>query len=402
MTAGKYHIGIILIGKKDGILPYCYKQMGEEFEKLGCKVTYFEAEDQLSDLDIERICNDPSLDALLDHNLFLHKTSKNFFRKSPDLFLIEWMDIIYNKLELYYSVPPVKTLFLLAERGLFSYTQEVVSKNNSEKAMIFHLPVAAFTREPFSAGDIEKRRYDVLYFGRLGFDKDNFDEFNRLERKLVPYFQRRTFIPGKKQMHEFVQPVMKWFRFLGLYKRGLIDPVFANYVWKLSHTIRTRRRLFTLDELFSLAGTRQLIITDDNNKVIPSDTRARIDSLSFQPWEKILHCISDSKVIVNNLPFHTYGMHERILCAMAQGCVVFSDRNELLEEKFKDGTDIVYFDYKKGDLRDKLDFYLSRPEELRNIAVNAHEKVMKTELPYNRAVSIIAFLDKARKAEQVS
>ncbi|HEY6160403.1 MAG TPA: glycosyltransferase [Bacteroidia bacterium] len=395
-----FHLAVILMGKENNIPYFSYLLIGREFEKLGCKVTYIVAPEKVSDEDITRIQEDRSIDAILSHNFFLQRTSRRIFEKRLDCIFIDWLDTVYNKPDFYYTVTPFKMLVITADRQLMQYTEQVVRVKKPEFLKLIALSPYAFVDSPGAGQAIPDRKYDVLFFGRLGFEKDNFSEFNGLEKRFVNHFKKRAFLPGRRQMHEIVWSVFRWFRLLGLYKKSYVSRDFAYYCWKLSHTVRTQRRLFIMDEIFSVQGKRKLIISDQVERISRLDKLDKdCEVLSFQPWFGILDSLKNSKVVVNILPFHIHSVHERILTSMSLGCVVFSDRNPMLEELFVDGKEIIYFDYRKGELKSKLEYYLGRPELLQEIASNALFKVNKVGTAAVRAKVILEELEKI-KAEK--
>ena len=53
------------------------------------------------------------------------------------------------------------------------------------------------------------------------------------------------------------------------------------------------------------------------------------------------------KISMNIMPWFKKGFHDRIPTAMLSGCVCVTDSSSYIEEKFKDGTDIILYDMNK-------------------------------------------------------
>lgn len=391
------HIVILLSGKREQLPWLSYIYVGREFEKLGCKVTWLEVPDKIPADKMEWLQRDTSIDAILSHNFFFHRKSEVPPSGKQHAILIEWVDTIYNKIKEFSAVDPEKTMILLADGSQVDFALEVRKRDDFRN--VFFLSPSAFSENPVLNADPANKKYDVLFFGRLGFEKHDFSEFSFIQRSLVGHYERKAFLPGRQQMHEIVGPFFEKLRKFGLYKHSLISNDFAQYCWKLAHKVRTNRRLFILDELLALGGTKQLVITDFHDRVPAGKAKAEIEVLPFQTWPGIQDFMRDSKIVVNIMPFHIRALHERLMTAMVLGCVVFADRTPLLEELFTDGKDIVFFDYRKGDLGEKIRHYLAHPEKLKTIAENAARKMHEGQMPVHRAKSILQFLEKVRNKQ---
>lgn len=393
MSETKPHIVILLSGKREQLPWLSYIYVGKELERLGCRITYLEVPDGIPADKMEWLQRDPSIDAVLSHNFYFQRKAAVPPSGKRHAMVIEWVDTIYNKISEFLAVDPKKTMLLLADGSQVDFALKV--KEHEGFKYVFFLSPSAFCAVPEVNTGVEKKKYDILFFGRLGFEKHDFSSFSFLQRRLAGYFERKAFQPGKLQMHEIVSPVFSRLQKAGLYKHSLFSKDFAGYCWALAHKVRTDRRLFILKELFPLKGTRQLVITDHHDRLPSGSIQADIEVLPFQTWPGIQDFMRDSKIVVSIMPFHLYAVHERLLTAMTLGCVVFSDRTPLLEELFRDGEDIVFFDYRKGDLGEKIHHYLAHPEKLRKIAENAARKMMEGHQPSHRAKAILRLLAEA-------
>lgn len=63
-------------------------------------------------------------------------------------------------------------------------------------------------------------------------------------------------------------------------------------------------------------------------------------------YEETKYIMSNSRILVNDMPPYYEGSHERIFAAMQCGTVVATDRSTYLEECFTDDKDILFYDMK--------------------------------------------------------
>jgi len=79
--------------------------------------------------------------------------------------------------------------------------------------------------------------------------------------------------------------------------------------------------------------------------------------------------MADAKVVLNILPNFPQGPHDRCFSAMLNGAVAASDANRYLQSEFKNGSEILLFDWQKPDsLAETLTELLANPDEWQTIA----------------------------------
>ncbi len=92
--------------------------------------------------------------------------------------------------------------------------------------------------------------------------------------------------------------------------------------------------------------------------------------------ENCLKLISQTKVLLNDLPYFAYGAHERIFNGALNGAVVMSNSSEYLKERFAESEDILFWDMKDYDfLVQKVCDVLNDDDMRRQIAQNAYDNV---------------------------
>ena len=81
--------------------------------------------------------------------------------------------------------------------------------------------------------------------------------------------------------------------------------------------------------------------------VLPDSTHLRLHgSVSY---EEAKYIMSNSKILVNDMPPYYEGSHERVFAAMQCGTLVATDRSTYLEEYFADDKSIIFYDIEDTD-----------------------------------------------------
>ncbi|MDH5573116.1 MAG: glycosyltransferase, partial [Gammaproteobacteria bacterium] len=186
---------------------------------------------------------------------------------------------------------------------------------------------------------------------------------------------------------------------LKMYGGEFISDHFLEYCWRVTHCVRAARRGHVLKELGSISSKyKMLFVTDSPESLRKKIKKENISLLPFQPWGKVVGFFKQAKLVINVQPYHIHGPHERLYSAMACGCVGVTDRNPFLEKHFTHGKDIIFYDFKKGDLREKIEFFLQKPDLLREISKRGQDKVLKHGMPKNWVQTILANYSKYQEA----
>jgi hypothetical protein len=155
-----------------------------------------------------------------------------------------------------------------------------------------------------------------------------------------------------------------------------------------------------LEELASLPTTVRLVVVSNNPEGLSKMFKSNVELLPFQEWPRVVELMRDAKTVINVQPFHVHGSHERLMTAMAHGAAVATDRNPYLGERFEDGHNLIFYEFKKGHLRAKLLEYLGDLDRLRCVAQRGAEKVLKQDLAIHRAQDIIALVGRVSSDEE--
>lgn len=107
---------------------------------------------------------------------------------------------------------------------------------------------------------------------------------------------------------------------------------------------------------------------------------------------RIFDKMSDSKIILNSMPWFKNGSHERIFNGMLAGGVVVTDYSSYLEDTFIHGEDILIYDLLDMDkLPDYAEKIIFDRDYAHYIACNAQKKILENHMFINRAIEIIDY-----------
>jgi hypothetical protein len=80
------------------------------------------------------------------------------------------------------------------------------------------------------------------------------------------------------------------------------------------------------------------------------------------------------RYVLNSFPLMNYALHDRLVTAFSENSVVITDRNTLTTEIFRDGTDLIFFEYNVPQIAAKVDAYIQNPERAFQITLNMYER----------------------------
>lgn len=108
------------------------------------------------------------------------------------------------------------------------------------------------------------------------------------------------------------------------------------------------------------------------------------------PQEECIQKMHESKIVLNSLPWFKDGTHDRIVNAMLCGAVCVTDKSIYLEEEYKDGENIVFYDLDQMDeLPSIVRDLLHHPERASRIATAGFEKVALHHTWDERATELV-------------
>ncbi len=98
---------------------------------------------------------------------------------------------------------------------------------------------------------------------------------------------------------------------------------------------------------------------------------------------------SSSKLIVNTLhPTEANSMNVRLFESVCSGTPVITEYRPALDDLFVDGKEVISF-RTKHELREKVEYFLSHPDEAKIIGVNGAKRALKDHTYNNRIQQII-------------
>ncbi len=174
------------------------------------------------------------------------------------------------------------------------------------------------------------------------------------------------------------------------------DAEFLYWTWLIGHLVRTERRMRVFEEIVALPSHIKVRIVTNEPDAIEKRFGPNVECFPFQPWPEVTKMMANAKIVINT-QFHVYASHERVSAAMANGAVIVSNENPYLCKRFTDNHDILFYDFRKGNLRKKLEEGLSDLNRLGNIAQVGMKDTLKNDMPIDLARQIINIVDQMSK-----
>lgn len=108
------------------------------------------------------------------------------------------------------------------------------------------------------------------------------------------------------------------------------------------------------------------------------------------PFEQALEIMKHTKVVLNSSPWIKYGVHERILAALACGALVITNENGYIQDHFNDGESIVLYPSRRWDKANhRVNEYLANDAKRSEVADAGRKVVMNSETWDHRAAQLI-------------
>lgn len=101
-----------------------------------------------------------------------------------------------------------------------------------------------------------------------------------------------------------------------------------------------------------------------------------IQNIGVISFEEVAKNMSNSKIVLNVMPWFKDGMHDRILSAMHNGAVCVTDKSSYIESHFSDGEDILLYDLGDiGGAPNKIKTIMNNLGTAKKIASLGYEKI---------------------------
>lgn len=195
----------------------------------------------------------------------------------------------------------------------------------------------------YAAEHKDKRDIDILYIG-------GFHEEAEIKEPEIPFLDSRDFYDFVRKYYESeeyaeVQYAVRAYEV----KRGIIFNAEQKYLLTRNtivaaewHYIKKER--IRLIRYLSNAGLKINLYGGDEWKDIVPEFGDNVLFGGKISARECLELTGRTKILLNLMPCFADGAHERVFNGMLNGAVVVTNRSRYLENRFKDGEDIVYFD----------------------------------------------------------
>ena len=159
---------------------------------------------------------------------------------------------------------------------------------------------------------------------------------------------------------------------------------FLSYVYIMADKhIRNKMRHKVLEQLLNLGiqvnhfGNCN---TDKFNKYSNFINHGSIDYLQLQDE------IAKAKILVNDVKAFVNGSHERVLSAMLNNTLVFSNKNSYCNQEYRHKENMIFYDLNHiEDLGDEINYYLEHEDERKVLETAAYELTSKKHTWKQRA-----------------
>lgn len=251
------------------------------------------------------------------------------------------------------------------------------------------LPHAAWNYKPVT--DSGKRNTDIIYTGSVSLTSvPNFKDIGNgefsTEDLVIHTYQELLNNPNQTGEHV----IEKWLAAHSLnYDINRLNDIFVNLapVTALVTSYFRQRQL----EILLNNGFKVNVYGDNWDTSYLYNHPNFIYHGRISPTE-IFSRMSDSKIVLNSMPWFKHGSHERIFNGMLAGSVVISDTSSFLEENFKSGEDIILYDLNNiGAITDHVETILTDSDYFNYVRYNGQQKVLKNHMFINRAIEILEY-----------
>jgi len=141
---------------------------------------------------------------------------------------------------------------------------------------------------------------------------------------------------------------------------------------RVNYYIRNSRRLRCL-KILDEAGVA-VSLFNDSWKGVKFCCHRQYPSV---PYSEALELMAKSRFVLNIGPAHSDGAHERVLSAMAQGAVAVTDYASFYENFFREGEDLLLYNWERLEqLPEKIKKLSDDEEERKKIAARGKERAL--------------------------
>ncbi len=195
----------------------------------------------------------------------------------------------------------------------------------------------------------QEKDIDILYAGGFRAEEDinfpppPFGDPEAFYDHVIGYYERESYVEAQDAVND-----------LSSGTGDTLTPaeiaVMTNYAVKSVEAWYVAQRRQNLIKHLAGQGLTVHIIGNEVWRKTAAEYPGNIIYEGMKTPEECLGFISRAKVLINDLPYFAEGAHERVFNGMLNGTVVLSNESRYLEERFKDGESILFWDGR--DLRE--------------------------------------------------
>jgi len=212
----------------------------------------------------------------------------------------------------------------------------------------------------------DKERYiDILYVGNCGEPRNNemLKGLPKFVEIISNYYETNDYPEAYKALNYYANEMR-----IELPK-NLIKTLIP-YVLEVESNITAKRRIVLIEELCK-SGYKVTVAGEGVWQQIAKKYPNNLSWLGMLTPEECVERISQTKILINDSPFFSYGAHERIFNGMLNGAVVLTNPSAYLEQRFKEWRDILYWDGRNTDEAIRVIGDVLSDEEFRKCIVNS-------------------------------
>lgn len=282
-----------------------------------------------------------------------------------------------------------------------------VDENHVEYAKRFYpnltavkmLPQGGMRVESGRMVPYEKRHMDVLFTGSYENPEDIMEEIKQISgmgqviiMNIIEQMISNTDVTIEKGLENFLEEN-------GI---SLTDEEFRKYMELMAYADRYIRALYRNLVIMSLVknnikvhvfgtGWNKFKCGNPGNIILGGAVEAG----------SCMELMANAKMVLNVMPWHKKGSHERIYNAMLNGAVAVTDESTFLTKEFKDGHDIVFYSIKNiSGLVKKIRYLLKHGDEAAGIAAAGYFAAKERHTWEHRAQEIALFAKEINQKEE--
>ncbi len=236
------------------------------------------------------------------------------------------------------------------------------------------------------------RKIDVLYMGNCQHKIEQYPPIKLFEDYGSSMYKETISYLIQNPMASTEEAIIRYLEnyHFELSDEQIFEIIEATAVY-IEHTVR---RLFKLEGIKALdsAGINVDIYGDNWECDEPYSDNIRIHKrINIYECMKL---IGDAKISLCYIPWYKKGCSEKNFDSMLNGALCVSDKSEYLDEHYKDGYNIIYFDLNNpGQMALDVKWLLEHPTEAEVISSRGYETAIKYDTWYNRAEYVLKIMN---------